>query len=236
MVATRTVTPEEQFLAYYDRLRNEINKIYTYYEICKTLKESQSRRSDEYKEALTFFSEVMNTTLFATVMGINRFIDYRRDSLNLNFFFNFVKSNLVLFSAEAYRKRLKDSGRDDEDCDHWVGKHTAITREMVEQDKARVESLPVKHLKVWRDKMLAHIERNMVTDNIDIMREYPVTIQEIDNIIVALHEILDRYRIAYDGVQWMLGLPPVKPQIEYIMDSILSYRQSKKAKDYKGTA
>jgi hypothetical protein len=78
---------------------------------------------------------------------------------------------------------------------------------MLEQDGAKVESLPVKNLKVRRDKKLAHIEKGLVTKSVDIMKKFPVTIKEIDTIIITLHEILDRYRIAYDGVQWVLGLP-----------------------------
>jgi hypothetical protein len=98
----------------------------------------------------------------------------------LDVFFEFIKNNLNLFSATAYKKRLLDQGRDSEDCEHWVKLHTDITAAMVDQDKAKIESLPVHNLKVWRDKKLAHIERNLVTKNIDVMKVNPVTIQEID--------------------------------------------------------
>lgn len=228
MTTTKILTPEERFLAYYDKLRDELNTAYTHYEICKFLRETRSTRRAEFSEALTFFSLTMNSNLFATVMSVNRFIDSHRKSLCLDVFFEFMRSNLDLFSATAYRKRLLDKGMDSEDCEHWVKLHTDITAEMVDQDKAKIESLPIHNLKVWRNKKLAHIERDLVTENVDIMKEYPVTIQEIDKILTTLHEILDRYRIAYDGVQWILGLPPAKPQIEYVMDAISYYRQSRK--------
>jgi len=228
MATTKILTPEERFLAYYDRLRDELNTAYTYYEISKALREIRSTRRAEFSEALTFLSLTMNATLFATVMSINRFIDSHRDSLHLGVFFKFIRNNLKLFSATAYKKRLLDRGRDSEDCEHWVKLHTDITAEMVDQDKAKIESLPVHNLKVWRDKKLAHIERNLVTKNVDIMKVNPVTIQEIDTILITLHDILNRYRSAYDGIEWILGLPPAKPQIEYIMDAISFYRQSRK--------
>lgn len=60
------------------------------------------------------------------------------------------------------------------------------------------------------------------------MRENPVTVKEIDDILNTLDEILNRYSIAYDGVEWAIGLPPVRPQMEYIMDSIKYHRESKK--------
>ncbi len=228
MTTTKTLTPDERFLAYYDKLRDELNKAYTYYEISKALREIKSTRRTEFSEAITFLSLTLNATLFSTVMSINRFIDSHRDSLHLDVFFKFIRNNMNLFSAKAYKKRLLDKGLDSEDCEHWVKLHTDITAEMVDQDKAKIESLPVHNLKVWRDKKLAHIERNLVTKNVNIMEVNPVTIQEIDKILITLHEILDRYRLAYDGVQWILGLPPAKPQIEYVMDAISHYRQSRK--------
>ena len=228
MTTNKTLTPDERFLAYYDKLRDELNTAYTYYEISKTLREIKSTRHAEFSEALTFLSSTLNATLFSTVMSINRFTDSHRDSLHLDVFFEFIRNNLNLFSATAYKKRLLDKGMDSEDCEHWVKLHTDITAEMVDQDKAKIESLPIHNLKVWRNKKLAHIEKDLVTENVDIMKEYPVTIQEIDKILITLHEILDRYRLAYDGVQWILGLPPAKPQIEYVMDAISYYRQSRK--------
>jgi hypothetical protein len=227
---THVLSPDERFIAYYDKLREEINTAYTHYEICKYLREIRSTRRAEFSEALTFLSLTMDSHLFSTVMIINRFIDSHKDALHLDVFFKFIGDNLSLFSATAYKKRLLGNGVDDEDCEHWVRLHKDITAEMVEQDKAKVESLSthksVQNLKVWRDKKLAHIEKDLVTKSVDIMKEFPVTIQEIDTIISTLHEILDRYRVAYDGAQWILGLPPTKHQIEYIMDAISFYRQS----------
>jgi len=225
-MSSHVLSPDERFLAYYDKLREELNTAYTHYEICKYLRETEGTRHAEFSEALTFFSLTMNSHLFSTVMSINRFIDSHRDALHLDIFFEFIKNNLSLFSAKSYKKRLLDNGVDSEECEHWVNLHRDITMEMVEQDKAKVESLPVHNLKVWRDKKLAHIEKDLVTKSVDVMKEFPVTIQEIDTIISTLHEILDRYRIAYDGTQWILGLPPTKHQMDYIMDAILFYRQS----------
>lgn len=133
-----------------------------------------------------------------------------------------------MFSTAGFKRRLLDKGMNTEDCEHWAQLHHEITAEMVDQDKAKMESLPIHNLKLWRNKKLAHIEKELALKKIDIIRENPITVQEIDNILITLHEILDRYRIAYDGVQWILGLPPAKPQIEYIMDAISFYRQSRK--------
>jgi len=189
----------------------------------------KARRS-EFSEALTFFSLTMNAHLFETIMSIGRFIDTRGDSLHLNNFFRFIEQNKNLFSAASFKQRLLAQGHDSEYCEHFAQLHPNITGEMVAEDRARIASLPVGNLIAWRHKKLAHIEEHLIVHNVDIMTEKPVTIQEIDTIIATIHEILNRYRIAYDGVQWILGLPSAKPQIEYIMDAISFYRQSRKGR------
>jgi len=228
MASTRILTPEEQFIAYYDRLRDEINKAHTYYEIAKALREMKNTRFTEFSEALTFFSLTMNAHLFETIMSIGKFVDTRGDSLHLNNLFRFIEQNKKLFSTASFKQRLLAQGHDSDYCEHFVEMHHAVTDKMVERDKAKIRSLPVRNLIAWRHKKLAHIEKRLITENIDIMKEKPVTIQEIDTILVTLHEIVDRYRTAFDGVQWILGLPPAKPQIEYIMDAISFYRKSRK--------
>ena len=150
-MSTRLLTHDERFLAYYNKLRDELNTAYTHYEICKSLRELKSTRRTEYSEALTFFSLTMNSNLFATIMGVNRFIDSRRDSLHLGVFFRFIRGNLSLFSTEAYKRRLIDNGVDPEDCEHWATLHVDITAEMVDQDQERIETLPVDNLKIWRN-------------------------------------------------------------------------------------
>jgi hypothetical protein len=171
-------------------------------------------------DALTFFSLTTTANLFETVMSINRFIDMHRDSLHLDTFFNFVQNNLDLFSTEAFKRRLSEKGYDKEYCEDFGRIHKPITKETIVRDKAKIESLPIRNLKGWRDKKLAHIEKRFVAKDIDVLKKYPLTVTEIDDVLRTLHEILDRYRLAFDGVGWVLGLPPTKPQIEHIMDSL----------------
>lgn len=227
-MSTKTPASEEQFIIYYDRLRDEINKAYTHHEIAKALREMRKTRRSEFSEALTFFSLTMNAHLFETIMSIGRFVDTRGDSLHLNNFFRFIEQNKNLFSSASFKQRLLAQGHDNDCCEHFAQLHTDVTEAIVAEDRARIASLPVGNLIAWRHKKLAHIEKRLITENVDVMKEKPVTIQEIDTILITIHEILNRYRIAFDGTEWILGLPPAKPQIEYVMDALSHYRQSRK--------
>jgi hypothetical protein len=217
-----------QFVTYYDKLRNELNKAYTHYEISKCLKETIQSHNNEFNEATTFFTLTIDAHLFATIMSISRFTDMRGDSLHLNIFFKFVTDNINIFSVENFKRRLRLKGADIEYCEHWAAKHTDITGEMVRLDKARFKSLPIANIRAWRDKKIAHIEKDLVLKNVDVMKENPVKIHEIDDIIGTFHEMLNRYRIAFDGTEWAIGLPAVDRQIIYIMDALRFYRQRPK--------
>jgi hypothetical protein len=228
-MSTDNVTTEKQFLIYQGRLRDELDTAFTHYEIAKSLREFSHTRRSEFIEALTFFQVTIDANLFAAVMTISRgFIDKRDDCLQLDGFFELVKGNLKLFSTSAFKKRQAEKGISPEDIEHWARLHVEITDQMVCEDEARVKSVPIDNLKSWRNKKLAHIDKQQAMKSTSVMKAKPVTVKEIDDILVTLDEILNRYSIAYDGTQCRIGLPPVKHQMEYLMDAIKLYRQSRK--------
>lgn len=222
------ITPENRFLTYMDRLRDELNTAYTHYEIAKLLREFRQTRSSEFNEATTFFQVTQNANLFAAVMAICRFVDVRNDTMKLDKFFRLVRENLHLLTTSAYRTRLAKKGMDKEDLEYWTQRHVEITDKMVDTDEAKVKNMPTKNLVVWRNKKLAHLDEERALKEIDLMQENPVTVKEIDDILVTLDEILNRYGIAYDGTEWSIGLPPVKQQMEYVMDSMKFHRESRR--------
>ena len=230
-MSNHSLTPEEQFIIYHDRLRDELNTAFTHYEIAKSLREFSPTRHSEFIEALTFFQVTIDANLFAAVMTINRgFIDKRNDCLQLDGFFALVRENnkLGLFSTPAFKQRQADRGMNPEDIDHWASLHIEITDKMVCEDEERVKSLPVTNLKAWRNKKLAHIDKQQAMKNTSVMKAKPVTVKEIDDILTTLDEILNRYRVAYDGTSWRIGLPPIRQQMESLMDAIKFYRLSRK--------
>jgi hypothetical protein len=112
--------PDERLLFCYDRLREEINTAYTHHEIAKSIREAKQHNPKEFSEAITFFQLSMLAHLISSIMTINRFIDYRDDSLKN---FAFIKSNLYLFSTASYKNRLLNSECDTEDCEHFCVLH-----------------------------------------------------------------------------------------------------------------
>jgi hypothetical protein len=219
---------ETQFVVYLKKLRNELDTAYTHYEIAKTLRTFRVERHADFSEAITFFQETINANLFSTIMTICRFMDTSSDCLQLNAFFKLLRNNLEIFSNEAYKKRLLDKGTNSGDLKHWVNIHLEITQKIVDDDEVKFKNLPVTNIRKWRNKKLAHIDKKRAISNSDIMKTNPVTVKEIDDILITLNDVLNRYSSSFDGVTHVIGLPPVKYQMEYIMDALSTYRKSRK--------
>lgn len=222
------ITPEEQFLKYHDRLRDELNRAYTHHEICKTLKMLTSSYLNEINTAPSFWGLTIDAHLFATIMSINRFIDEHARAFRMKTFFTFIEKNFNIFSDEAYEKRLRNKGYDDQDCIYWLKNRTKVTHDIIERDKETIENLPARNLKDWRDKKLAHIDEIYVLTDATVSQESPITSADIDQIIGTLHDVLNRYSSAYDGSGWAIGAPAAgtSDQIVRILDSIKFYKGS----------
>ncbi len=216
------ISPEEQFLKYHNKLRDELNLAYTHHETCKALKKFMKTYLDEFNVAPAFFGLTIDAHLFATIMSINRFIDDHANAFKLKKFFKLIEQNPDMFSDEAYRRHLKDKGYDDEDCKYWLENRVRLTSDAIKKDEKIIEKLPVKNLKDWRNKELAHIDELYVLTDAKISQTSPITSADIDQIINTLHEILNRYLLAFDGSEWAIGSPAsgVTDQIEYILSSI----------------
>ncbi len=220
-------TPEEQFINYHDILRRELSTAYDHYVIAKSLRDFSQTRRSEFIEASDFFQLTITANLFATVMGINRFIDKRRDCLQLRGFFKLIRNNLSLFSTSAFKKRLADKDKSQGYIEDRVGSHVEITCEIVNEDEIKLEKLPTGNLIQWRNKMLAHINKEQALKNINVIEANPVTVKEIDDVLTTLDEILNRYIIAYDGGGYDIRSPRVKSQVKDVMDAIKFYQQSR---------
>jgi hypothetical protein len=225
-----SISLEEQFMKYHNKLRDELNLAYTHHEICKTLRELMKNYLDEFNVAPAFFALTIDAHLFATIMSINRFIDDHANAFKLSKFFKLIEQNPDVFSDEAYRRHLKDKGYDDEDCKHWLENRVRLTSDAIKKDEKIIEKLPVKNLKDWRNKKLAHIDELYVLTDAKISKMSPITSADIDQIIHTLHEILNRYLLAFDGSGWAIGSPAcgVSDQIEFILGSIRFSKKSKR--------
>lgn len=210
------VAAEQEFSRYHSRLRSEINTANWHFAIWKYVRKIKNDYLYELNQAPAFFGLTRDAHLLSTLMRINKFFDRRREHLSIRNFLDFVEENLDIFSKQAFAKRLRQQGRYDA---YFVQGHAEITPQKVEQDREKVNQLPVSHIRAWRNKVLAHIETASVLRDINIMKEYPVKSGQIDDVINTLHAMLNDYSVAYDGITWEKDLA-LEHGIQTIVDAI----------------
>lgn len=199
-VSNHELTPKEkEFVKYHARLRGELNSANWHFAICKHLQELGKTYLDELNVAPAFFRLTRDAHALAAAMRLNRFFDKGKGHLTVYVFLDFVEQNLDIFSNQAFEERIRGGKTSYEIA---MRTHTEITSQIVEQDRQRLDQLPIDKLRKWRNKALAHIQKEYVLEDINVFKQYPLTPAQVDEIINTLHEILNRYSNAYESVTW----------------------------------
>ncbi len=63
------------------------------------------------------------------------------------------------------------------------------------------------NLKIWRDKLYAHLDNQAVLSGTNIREEYPIEFGEIEALIQKSIEIVNGYGVAFDMIDRAIGLP-----------------------------
>lgn len=191
--------------------------ILRYGNICK------NRRNDylrELNEAYAFFGLTMEAHLLATVMYLGKFFDldkgWRKRPLTIYEFLDFVHQNLGVFSNQAFEKRMRSK----ETYHSTIRNHVEIACQKIEQDRKTLEKLPIRNLRKWRNKIFAHLDKEVVLQDIDISKQCSVKREQIDEIIDTLDNMLNDYHVAYCSTEAIKDEFRIEHDIQTILDSI----------------
>jgi len=208
---------EKQFLEYHRRLIDEIHQADAHFKLWKRLQDYRADYPKELNQAAFFFIFTTRAHLDATLMHIFKVIDKTKGSLNIWKLLDVVEENLNIFSTEAFSQRMVDN----EWYETQVNSHIPITSKIVQGDREKLKKLEriTSSLKTWRNKAIAHIDRQFLLDGVDVAKQYPVKIGELEETITVLFEILNRYSYAYNSSTWMRGWPG-EDDIQTVVDSI----------------
>lgn len=207
---------EETFVKYHQELRDELNNANWHFTIWKYLQELTGTHRKEMNQAPSFFTLTMHAHLLAALVRINKFFDKWEKHLSIRKFLDFIEQNLDIFTNEAFEARMRSEDRYDS---HIVKEHREITLQKVEEDRKKINDLPVKPIRRWRNAVLVHIEEERVLQSIDIMKKYPVKQSQIDDIINTLDNMLNEYLVAYNASSWAKDLA-VKDGMKAVVDAI----------------
>ncbi len=190
---------EKRFLKYHERLVKELQHANLHFSLWKRLENYRADYLKELNQAHVFFRSTIEAHLEAALLHIFRVIDTHKDSVNIWTFLRFCDENQEIFSVEALSQHRTD----------------------IDEDKKKLETLrPItKNLKLWRNKAFAHIDEKFVQDEVDVVKQHPIEIGQVEETITTLFRILNRYLLAYGHPTWLIALPG-EDDIQTVMDAI----------------
>ncbi len=213
----QTLTADNQFLIYHNKLIGLLINTKWHFIIWKHLTDSKKGYLEEMNAAPSFFNLTLNSHLLTTLISLNIFFDKAEGKLSMYKFLDFLLENIDIFSNKAYKNRLIEKGIYSNQA---MQDRRIVTLEIVEQDTNLIRDLPVSNIKKWRNEALAHIGETYILRNIDLSKNYPIKRRHIETITSTLAIILNRYSLAYNTRKFEIDIPEIERHAQYILDAI----------------
>jgi len=211
---------EEEFSRYHDKLRRELNQANWHLSVVRYISNSSSEYLQELNQSPAFWGLTITAHMYSVLMRLNNFFTRNKPKedahLHMPSFLTFVEKNREIFSAEAFKRRLRTVGRYDEIAAEFK---PSITPEKVQQDRQKLRDLPLSGLVAWRKRILSHINKEDIAQKVDIAKKYPVKTKHIAEIIETLHNMLNEYCLAFDFSTHSKDLT-IESDIEYILEAV----------------
>lgn len=212
----KDATAEEKFIRCLNRLRRELNSANWHFDIYKTLNEAKKHYLQELNQAAPFWGLTIDAHALLTLILLNRFFDKQERHLSVESLLTIAERNMNIFSDERFADRLKKADRFDE---YLVTNRNQVTHETIQRHKQTVNSLPISGLRTWRNKLLAHIDKEWVMRDKDVRKTVRLNETHIQKIIDTLDDTLNYFHEAYDGSTWVKDIP-LSNGIENVLDAV----------------
>jgi len=192
VTSNKMLEAEEEFRRYHDRLWRELDEADMHFSVVKYISSASKEYLEELNQSPSFWRLTMNAHMYSVSVRLNNFFTRNKREkdvhLHMPSFLDFIEKNPEIFSAEAFERRLRAAGRYDEIAAEFK---PGITPEKIQQDRQKLRDLPLSGLRAWRKRILSHINKNDIAQNVPIEKKYPVKTNHIAEIIDTLDKMLN---------------------------------------------
>jgi AbiU2 len=205
---------EKRFEEYRQYLVSEAIQAASYVALFRKLYERRRDRLEVMNIAPAFFETVTNALRSAIILWVDKLFDERGERGIFNFL-AFIEQNRNIFAIEQLKRRKNYPN------DHWMlNRVPPITLETITEDRERIKSIDcLKSFKTRRDKAIAHFDKKYFDDPERLSEEAPLTWGDLNKVIEALGEIINRYSAAYDAQSFSLRLSNIN-DLDYLLDRL----------------
>jgi hypothetical protein len=208
---------ESKYEKYYNLLIGEIINARMHFGLYKRLQEARKDYFDELNQAPGFFSFTIKAHLDAGLMHVSRLLKKQTGSITVWKFLDFIENNLDLFSTKAFSQRMaKDSFYENQ-----VKSHRPVSLEDVENHRNQLLNFRqvIENIITWRDKKGAHIDEKFGLRQVDVFRDFPIKLAELEELTRAIANILNTYSSAYNSSSYSIDMVGAD-DVEVVLDAI----------------
>ena len=190
-----SIESDEQFKHLLGSLAQELVDANIHWKLRKDLEDQIRPFSDEFNQTATFWSLTFQAQLDAAIFRLVRIYDGNTHALSLRNFLDTIVANLQIFDVDRYRDRLKGNPF----VDSLTDKAEQPNADQLSNDIAFVsnENKLVQKLTIWRNNLFAHKSAKNAVRNYNIANDFPLTSEDIDNLLVEGMNILNRYSLMF---------------------------------------
>lgn len=205
---------EARFKAYHDSLRRELNNANWHFTIYKHLDKLRGEYKKEMLEATVFWGLTQRSHLFDTIMRLNKICDNDKGTVNIHTLLNFAEQNVHIFTDESLNKRKYGS------LYTRAQNLPKIDKRLLSKHRRKYATFFKTNLRKLRNRVLAHIDKDVVMKDIWPFKEWSVDNTQIITIINDLDDTLSLLSIAYDGGHYDKDFAELENSMRPMMDSI----------------
>ncbi len=180
-----------QFDSLLNAMASEIVNAQCYFKLRMDLRTAIPDYKEVFNQSNTFWSLTLQALWDATLVRLCRAYDTHLRSLSLKNLLDTIMDNLAIFDTKNFKTRLHDNP--------FVESLAETARkpdpDTLCRDRDSVNSSDplVKKLLAWRNKIIAHRDASNVVEGVDITMDYPLTIDEIRELLERATKILNTY-------------------------------------------
>jgi hypothetical protein len=198
-VAQIKITNATEFNHLLQALCRELVEAHNHFNLYRDLQGAISDYGEEMNQSRTFWYLTLESHLDASIVRLCKIYEHhnRKDTLNLRNLLDTIQANIAFFDTANFRERLKDNP--------FVESLSEDSRKpdekQLQEDIAYVDrkNSLVQSLMMWRDNVVAHRNTHYVISQKNLGDDYPLTIENIEELLAKADEILNRYSILFSA-------------------------------------
>lgn len=187
------ISNSEEFHKLLKALASELVEANIHYKLHRDLVDSIEEYNKEINQSSAFWSLTIRSHLDVSMYRLCKIYDQHSRSLNLKNLLDTIKKNIGIFDIPDFKKRMKDNPF----VDSLSKDSRKPDKKQLEEDidfvTAKTNPLVANLINGWRNNLLAHIGSRPIVQSKNIAADYPMTSDEIKELLTSGMSILNRY-------------------------------------------